>query len=46
MYTYTYKTNKSSKTDYRKMRAESIITTVTTGQKVIMGGSVIMIIYV
>ena len=46
MYTYTYKTNKSSKTDYRKMRAGSIITTVTTGQKVIMGGSVIMIIYV
>ena len=38
MYTYTYKTNKSSKTDYRQMGAESIITTVTTGQNVIMGG--------
>ena len=30
----------------KQITAESIITTVTTGQKVIMGGSVIMIIYV
>ena len=45
-HTHVNKTNKSSKTDYRQMGAESIITTVTTGQNVIMGGSAIMIIYI